>query len=80
MTSATTCALDSFLNVAALITISRSHAGQAILPVSPPIYLRLLVTAEPVSQATADTAAAAALAAARAGVLRAEPAPGASAG
>jgi AcrR family transcriptional regulator len=42
-----------------------------------PIYLRLLVTAEPVSQATADTAAAAALAAARAGVLRDGPAPGA---
>jgi AcrR family transcriptional regulator len=34
-----------------------------------PIYLRLLVTAEPVSQATADKAAAVALAAARAGVL-----------
>jgi AcrR family transcriptional regulator len=41
-----------------------------------PIYLRLLVTAEPISQATADIAAAAALAAARAGVLRAGP-PGA---
>jgi AcrR family transcriptional regulator len=34
-----------------------------------PIYLRLLVTAEPVSQTTADRAAQAALAAARAGAL-----------
>jgi hypothetical protein len=34
-----------------------------------PIYLRLLVTAEPVDQATADKAAKAALAAARAGAL-----------
>jgi AcrR family transcriptional regulator len=42
-----------------------------------PIYLRLLVTAEPVSQATADNAAAAALAAARAGVLTAGSTPGA---
>ncbi len=38
-----------------------------------PIYLRLLVTAEPVDQATADNAAQAALAAARAGVLSRTP-------
>jgi len=35
-----------------------------------PIYLRLLVTAEPIDQTTADNAAKAALAAARAGALR----------
>ncbi len=34
-----------------------------------PIYLRLLVTGEPVDDATADTAVRAALVAARAGVL-----------
>jgi AcrR family transcriptional regulator len=38
-----------------------------------PIYLRILVTAEPVSERTADTAAMAALAAARAGVLASQP-------
>jgi AcrR family transcriptional regulator len=38
-----------------------------------PIYLRLLVTAEPVSESVADSAARVALAAARAGALRAEP-------
>jgi AcrR family transcriptional regulator len=37
-----------------------------------PIYLRLLVTAEPVSESVADSAARVALAAARAGALRAE--------
>jgi hypothetical protein len=35
-----------------------------------PIYLRLLVTAEPIGQTTADNAAKVALAAARAGALR----------
>lgn len=42
-----------------------------------PIYLRLLVTAEPVGQAVADKSAAAALAAARAGVLTAGSTPSA---
>jgi AcrR family transcriptional regulator len=50
--------------------------AELIRAVVAPIYLRLLVTAEPVSQVTADNAAAAALAAARAGVLAAVPAPG----
>ena len=39
-----------------------------------PIYLRLLVTAEPIDRNTADNAAKVALAAARAGVLRSDPA------
>jgi AcrR family transcriptional regulator len=39
-----------------------------------PIYLRLLVTAEPIDAATADNAAKVALAAARAGALRSDPA------
>lgn len=42
-----------------------------------PIYLRLLVTAEPVDRTVADNAARAALAAARAGALRAGSPPGA---
>ncbi len=41
-----------------------------------PIYLRLLVTAEPIDRTVADTAARAALAAARAGALRAASTPG----
>jgi hypothetical protein len=36
-----------------------------------PIYLRFLVTAEPIDETTADRAAQAALAVARAGLLRA---------
>ena len=39
-----------------------------------PIYLRLLVTAEPIDTTTADNAAKVALAAARAGALRSDPA------
>jgi AcrR family transcriptional regulator len=39
-----------------------------------PIYLRLLVTAEPIDRTTADNAAKVALAAARAGALRSDPA------
>ena len=39
-----------------------------------PIYLRLLVTAEPIDRITADNAAKVALAAARAGALRSDPA------
>ena len=39
-----------------------------------PIYLRLLVTAEPIDQTTADNAAKVTLAAARAGALRPDPA------
>jgi AcrR family transcriptional regulator len=39
-----------------------------------PIYLRLLVTAEPIDRTTADNAAKVALAAARAGALRPDPA------
>ena len=39
-----------------------------------PIYLRLLVTAEPIDRTTADNAAKIALAAARAGALRSDPA------
>jgi hypothetical protein len=38
-----------------------------------PIYLRLLVTAEPIDETIADLAAAIALAAARAGALSPEP-------
>ena len=38
-----------------------------------PIYLRLLVTAEPIDRTTADNAAKVALAAARAGALRSDP-------
>ncbi len=41
-----------------------------------PIYLRLLVTAEPIDTTTADNAAKVALAAARAGALRSAPAEG----
>ena len=41
-----------------------------------PIYLRLLVTAEPIDRTTADNAAKVALAAARAGALRSAPAEG----
>jgi AcrR family transcriptional regulator len=46
--------------------------GELVRAVIAPIYLRLLVTAEPVDRSTADAAAAAALAAARAGVFSAE--------
>jgi len=44
--------------------------AEVIKTVIAPIYLRLLITAEPINAATADAAAAVALAAARAGVLR----------
>jgi AcrR family transcriptional regulator len=43
--------------------------AEVVRNVLAPIYLRVLVTGEPVSQGTADTAANAALAAARAGML-----------
>lgn len=43
--------------------------AEVVRTVLAPIYLRVLVTAEPVSQSTADAAANAALAAARAGAL-----------
>jgi AcrR family transcriptional regulator len=43
--------------------------AEVVRAVVAPIYLRILVTAEPISERTADRAAAAALAAARAGVL-----------
>ena len=39
-----------------------------------PIYLRLLVTGEPIDRTTADNAAKVTLAAARAGALRSDPA------
>ena len=44
-------------------------AGELIKAVIAPIYLRLLVTAEPVDDAVADTAVHIALGAARAGLL-----------
>jgi hypothetical protein len=43
--------------------------AEVVRAVVAPIYLRILVTAEPISDRTADTAAAAALAAAKAGAL-----------
>jgi AcrR family transcriptional regulator len=46
-----------------------TDADEVIKTVLAPIYLRLLITAEPVDDATADQAARVALAAARAGVL-----------
>jgi AcrR family transcriptional regulator len=46
-----------------------TDAAELIRTVIAPIYLRLLVTAEPVDRSTADTAADVALAAARAGAL-----------
>ena len=46
-----------------------TDANAVIKTVLAPIYLRLLITAEPINDATADQAARVALAAARAGVL-----------
>ncbi len=48
---------------------ANTDANAVIKTVLAPIYLRLLITAEPVDDATADQAARVALAAARAGVL-----------
>jgi AcrR family transcriptional regulator len=52
-----------------------TDAEELIKTILAPICLRLLVTAEPIDQAAADRAAAVALAAARAGVLRVGPVP-----
>ena len=46
-----------------------TDAAQVIDAIAAPLYFRLLVSAEPVTQAAADTSAAAALAAARAGLF-----------
>jgi AcrR family transcriptional regulator len=46
-----------------------THPAEVVRAVIAPIYLRVLVTAEPISEHTADTAAGAAVAAARAGAL-----------
>jgi len=46
-----------------------SELGQAVRYLAATLFHRLLVTAEPLTEATADQAAAAALAAARAGVF-----------
>jgi AcrR family transcriptional regulator len=48
---------------------SKTNVSELIKHVAAPLFYRLLVTAEPLTQATADQAAAAALAAARAGVF-----------
>jgi hypothetical protein len=48
---------------------SNTDPNAVIKTVLAPIYLRLLITAEPVDEATADQAARVALAAARAGAL-----------
>src|ERR1039457_5206571 len=48
--------------------------AELVRPLLAPIYLRLLVTAEPIDRTTADNAAKGALAAARAGALRSDPA------
>lgn len=47
----------------------KTSASRVIEYVSAPLYYRLLITAEPLTEASADRAAAAALAAARAGVF-----------
>jgi AcrR family transcriptional regulator len=46
-----------------------SHPAEIIAAIAAPLYFRLLVSNEPLTQAAADTAAAAALAAARAGAF-----------
>ncbi len=46
-----------------------TSAAELITAVAAPLYYRLLITAEPLNEATADRAAAAALAAARSGVF-----------
>jgi AcrR family transcriptional regulator len=48
---------------------SETNASELVKQVAAPLFYRLLVTAEPLTQATADQAAAVALAAARAGVF-----------
>jgi AcrR family transcriptional regulator len=48
---------------------SKTNASELVKQVAAPLFYRLLVTAEPLTRATADQAAAAALAAARAGVF-----------
>jgi AcrR family transcriptional regulator len=53
----------------------RTSADELIKQVSAPLFYRLLVTAEPLTRATADRAAAAAVAAARAGVFSGRPSP-----
>jgi AcrR family transcriptional regulator len=65
--------------VAGAITRGELPAGtdpaELIKTLIAPIYLRLLVTAEPISDATAATAVAITMAAARAGALAPQPAP-----
>ncbi len=71
---------DRFRQVDSLVTgaIARgdlpavTDAAELTRMLLAPIYLRLLVTAEPISAAVADSAARVAMAAARAGEIRAE--------